>query len=292
MTIKINGEEIPEQAIEYELGRLIKFYSGHMSAEQIRKQMDALKEKACDQAVGAKLLINEANKLDITVPASDLDEKINEMVKNSGSEEMFDQLLQSQNMTRQMVRDSLTRGRQVDMLIEKIIEGASDPTEEEIKAHFEAHKKEYKKPDRVQAQHILIRTESGNEENKATAKSKLLEIKSKIEEGADFADMAASHSDCPSGKKAGGSLGWFSRGMMVPEFDKAVFSLETNTLSDIVESSFGYHLIYKTAAEKGEPASFEEAREKVREFLRHVRRGEVISGYVSELKEKAVIEEV
>lgn len=85
------------------------------------------------------------------------------------------------------------------------------------------------------ARHILVET-----------KEQCEEIKSEIEGGADFADMAAEHSKCPSGKE-GGSFGEFEPGQMVPEFDEVVFSGEVGKCLGPVQTDFGFHLIEITS---------------------------------------------
>ena len=84
---------------------------------------------------------------------------------------------------------------------------------------------------RASARHILVSSEE-----------KCEELKSQIEGGADFAEIASQHSDCPSGEN-GGALGEFSQGDMVPEFDKVVFSGEINKIHGPIQTQFGYHLI-------------------------------------------------
>ncbi len=85
---------------------------------------------------------------------------------------------------------------------------------------------------RAEASHILVETET-----QAT------DLKSQIEAGASFADLAKSHSKCPSGK-GGGSLGSFGQGDMVPEFDAVVFGdLPVGQVSEPVKTQFGYHLL-------------------------------------------------
>lgn len=289
--VKVNGEEIPEAAIEFELERLIRFYAQHMDESQVRAQMDSLKKRAKEQAIGAKLLINEAVRMDIAVSEDEVDGKFNYTVQGAGGEEAFKDMLAQQGYTEQMVRDNIREGCKVDKLVEKITEGLSDPTEEEIKAHFESHTEEYERPERAQGQHILVKSDSDSNDDKEAARKKLEDIRQQALAGSDFAELAAAHSDCPSGKRAGGSLGWFSRGMMVPEFDNAVFSMEVGDLSDIIETRFGYHIIRKTGHEDAQPASYEEVSGKVREFLRHVQRGEILSAYVAGLRGKAVIED-
>lgn len=73
-----------------------------------------------------------------------------------------------------------------------------------------------------------------------------LELKREIEQGAEFADIAREYSSCPSGAQ-GGDLGEFGPGMMVPEFDKVVFSAPVNTVQGPVKTQFGYHLLEVTS---------------------------------------------
>lgn len=85
------------------------------------------------------------------------------------------------------------------------------------------------------ARHILVKSEEVCND-----------LKTKIEAGADFGDMAKQHSDCPSGKD-GGSLGEFSPGQMVPEFDEVVFKEDIGKVHGPIKTQFGFHLIEITS---------------------------------------------
>ena len=85
------------------------------------------------------------------------------------------------------------------------------------------------------ARHILVESEA-----------ECLNLKSQIEQGSDFGELAQQHSNCPSGRN-GGDLGSFGPGMMVKEFDEVVFSAEVNTVQGPVKTQFGYHLIEVTS---------------------------------------------
>ena len=85
------------------------------------------------------------------------------------------------------------------------------------------------------ARHILVDSEA-----------QCLDLKDKIEQGEDFAELAILHSNCPSGLD-GGALGEFGPGMMVPEFDKVVFSAPLNQVQGPVQTQFGYHLLEVTS---------------------------------------------
>lgn len=84
---------------------------------------------------------------------------------------------------------------------------------------------------KASARHILVSSEA-----------ECLKLKTEIEGGKSFADIAKKHSQCPSGKR-GGELGEFSRGQMVPEFDKVVFTEAVRKVHGPVKTQFGYHLI-------------------------------------------------
>ena len=88
---------------------------------------------------------------------------------------------------------------------------------------------------KASARHILVDTEE-----------QCNVLKNQIEAGADFAEIAAEHSSCPSGKK-GGDLGEFSPRQMVKEFDEVVFSAELNQIHGPVKTQFGYHLLEITS---------------------------------------------
>ena len=85
------------------------------------------------------------------------------------------------------------------------------------------------------ARHILV-----------DSQEQCLELKSKIADGADFADVARQHSQCPSGKR-GGELGTFGKGQMVREFEDVVFTADIGVVQGPVRTQFGYHLIEVTA---------------------------------------------
>lgn len=289
--IKVNGQIIPDEAIDFELARLIKLYSEHISRDQIEQQMDLLRSKAKEQAIGAKLLIEEAERLDLRVSSERIEMKIKELVESAGGEEAFRDKTERQGISMEQLREGVERGAKVDLLVDRITEGIADPTEAEILDHYKAHAGEYTVPDSARVSHILIKPLSSSESDRNTAKSRLMEIRAEIEDSKDFAEQAAAFSECPSGRKTGGSLGWISRGMTVGDLDRVIFSLGVGELSEVVETPLGFHILKKTDERAGGQAEFGDVKEKAREFLRHARRGEAIAAYVAELRKKAVIED-
>ena len=288
MTMKtavVNGQEISAEAVNFELDRLVRFYMGHgMTMAEVRQNLPKLEAKALDQAIGAKLLLDQAARLDIPVAEKDIDAEVARVVQQVGGEENYKKALAAQGISEADFRKELEKGARVNMLVNQACAHVADPTEDEVTAFYEAHKAEYVEPHQVLCQHILVKGSND------AALDKIKEIRERIvNDKADFAEEAKKHSDCPSGAQ-GGSLGWFGRGMMVPEFDKAAFEMKKGEVSGIVTTEFGYHIIYKADEKGGGQQTIVDVHDQIKDLLRHEARGKAMDAYVAELREKATIE--
>ena len=284
-TAIVNGQEISAEAVNFELDRLVRFYMGHgMTMAEIRQNLPKLEAKALDQAIGAKLLLDQAARLDIPVTEKDIDAEVARVVQQVGGEENYKKALAAQGISEADFRKELEKGARVNMLVNQACAHVADPTEDEVTAFYEAHKQEYVEPHQVLCQHILVKGSND------AALDKIKEIRERIvNDKADFAEEAKKHSDCPSGAQ-GGSLGWFGRGMMVPEFDKAAFEMKKGEVSGVVTTEFGYHIIYKADERGGGQQTIVDVHDQIKDLLRHEARGKAMDAYVAELREKATIE--
>ena len=148
-------------------------------------------------------------------------------------------------------------------------------TEEEKKAFFEAQKQSFSKPETASAKHILVDSEE-----------KANDILGKINAGeVSFEDAAKEHSTCPS-KDAGGDLGTFGRGQMVPEFENAVFNMNNGEVSGPVKTQFGYHLIKLENKNESSIPEYDEVAEEVGKTLLFQKQGEVYQQKLNAVKEK------
>jgi len=291
MAIKVNGETIPENAVMAELKRLMDFYSRHLSRAELGRSMGTLLQKAKEHAVGTRLLLDEVKRRHVDVADAEVEAALQDMIKKSGGDKPLDALLAKQKISRDQLRASIRVGKQLDRLVARITSTVEDCSEDAVEQYYEEHSERYVSPDQAQVRHILVKPASDSEADKAVARSLLEGLKHRILEGESFPDLAAAHSECPSGKETGGSLGWIKQGSTVPEFDRAVFELETGELSDVIETPIGLHLVEKLEQEEGAPLPLEEVRDGIRELLMHERRGRALSEYVEKLRKNALIED-
>ena len=281
----VNGVEISGEAVQFELDRLVRFYMSHgMTMEEIKTNLPKLEEKALEQAVGAKLLLDRAQELDIPLMAADVDAEVSKVVTQVGGPENYKKALDAQGITEEQFRKELEKGAKVNKLVEQACSGVAEPTEDEVAKFYEQHKQGFVVQPQVLCQHILVK---GSDD---AALDKIKAIRERIVSGkSDFAAEAKEHSDCPSGQE-GGSLGWFGRGMMVPEFDKVAFEMKKGEVSGVVSTQFGYHIIYKADEKGGGEQTLVDVHDQIKDLLRHEARGRAMDSFVAELKANAKIE--
>ena len=281
----VNGVEISGDAVQFELDRLVRFYMSHgMTMDEVKRNLPKLEEKALDQAIGAKLLLDRAQELDIPLMAADIDAEVSKVVTQVGGPENYKKALDAQGITEVQFRKELEKGAKVNKLVEQACAGVADPTEDEVAKFYEAHKAEFVVPHQVLCQHILVK---GSDD---AALDKIKAIRERIVSGgADFAEEAKKNSDCPSGQE-GGSLGWFGRGMMVPEFDKVAFEMKKGEISGVVTTQFGYHIIYRADEKGGGQQTLVDVHDQIKDLLRHEARGRAMDAFVAELRANAKIE--
>jgi len=135
----------------------------------------------------------------------------------------------------------------------------------ELEAYYQKHQDEFMEGEQVKARHILFRVPQGAEAGaEAEAQVKAQAVAELARSGADFATLAAKHSEDVATKDNGGDLGWFGRGSMVPEFENAVYGAAPGEVVGPVRSEFGFHVIRVDERRSQRLPPLAEVREKVR----------------------------
>ncbi|MGF7045609.1 foldase protein PrsA [Paenibacillus sp. DS2015] len=221
-----------------------------------------------------KLVDQEAAKGKVTVTDADLDKEVESIKKGFPSEDDFTNALAQSGMTLADLKENM----ELQVKMRKLLEPKVTVTDADIKKQFDENKASYDTAEEVRASHILVAT-------KAEAEAILKEIKA----GGDLATIAKEKSIDPGSKDAGGDLGFFARGVMVPEFEETAFALKKDELSGIVSTTNGFHIIKLTDRKEAHTATLEEKSADIREELVTTKISEMSTTWLAELKEKATI---
>ena len=151
---------------------------------------------------------------------------------------------------------------------------ATTVTDQDLQAYYDQHREEYRVPEQVKVSHILIKTPlpapGAKEDQKAIAdaRTKAEGVLKELKAGGDFAKLAEKYSDDPGSAKSGGDLGWIGRGRTVPEFEKAAFSLGKGQTSDLVKSSYGFHIIHVEDKQDAHLKTLAEVKSEIEEKVK------------------------
>jgi peptidyl-prolyl cis-trans isomerase D len=179
------------------------------------------------------------------------------------------------------------------------LRGEINPTDAELQRRYESVKQNFRQPAAARVQHILVKSlPTDTPQAQAAAKAKAESIVSQLRGGSDFAMLARQHSEDPSSSGQGGAMGWVEMGQTVEPFERAIFSIPLNTISDPIKSEeYGYHIVKVTERRAESSQPFEQVRgrirtEMVQEMARDVATAEMnrINAQIREKKPKSVDE--
>jgi peptidyl-prolyl cis-trans isomerase C len=253
-------------------------------------QMPGIKKEVLENLINRELLYQETQQKGIKIDEATVNEQVMTLKKRFPSEAEFKSALTKANLSETVIKAQIARGLAIEQLVGAYVAKTVAVSSQEIKDFYENHPSLFKQPEQVRASHILIKVDPKADEGKrAKAEKKIKEIQQKLQKGEDFATLAKALSEGPS-KAKGGDLGYFSRGRMVKSFEEAAFALKPNEVSEIVETKFGYHLIKVVDKKPEMTTAFEDAKDKLSQYLKRQKVQKEVSSYVSELKEKAKVE--
>lgn len=285
---KVDGVDITRGDVDQATKILLQ--QNRMPQQLDEETAKKVEEAALNQLIAKELLYQAGKKLEI----KDLDKQVAERIAQGKarfpSAADYDKMLKDVSMTDKDVETFTREELVIDNLIDKNIASKVTVSDAEAKKFYDDNIDKFKRGEMVRASHILIGVDkNATPEAKKQAKEKAEAILKKLKGGADFAELAKDDSTCPS-KARGGDLGFFGRGQMVPEFEKAAFALKPGELSDVVETQFGYHIIKLTEKKAPETAKFDDVKERIDQYLKQQKTQEAIQKYIEELRGKAKVE--
>src|ERR1700678_3951340 len=166
--------------------------------------------------------------------------------------------------------------------------GAPPVTNGQVEQYYQAHQKDFQVPDEAKVRHILIKVAPGADaKTDAAAKQKAEDLLKQIKSGGNFAALATANSDDPGSKVQGGELGMIQRGVTVPEFEKAAFSLQPGQTSDVIKTQFGYHILQVEAKQTAHLKPLDEVKAQILATLTRQQEADQQAAYAQQLATEA-----
>lgn len=314
--IEVNGKVITQADFDREFDKSVdkSFLKSFGGAKNINKHendplYNIFKEKVTNELIIKSLLDAEIEKRGIEATKEDVQNELKTVIDKVGSKEELNKILKERKISNEQLTNDLKTQIKIRKLInteEKVV-----VTDAEVKDYYDKHLKEFTHGEQVRASHILIsanfldlvRTikeknpEISSEElnrevekimtsQKAKAEAILAEVKKNPE---NFEKIAQQKSDDKGSAARGGELGFFPKDAMVKEFADAAFSMKPNTISDIVQTSFGYHIIKVTDRMEAGTTPFGKIKDNLKFYLETQKQVAVLKKLTTKLMKDADI---
>jgi len=237
------------------------------------------------------LIEQEAKKSAIAVQDDEVMSSIRDMLaRKKMTMEALQQSLSREGTTfeayKKDMRDSMVRMR----LLRREVRSKITVSDEEIGEYYSLHRDDYEGKDAVRLKHILLLFPKNMDSNaKAKLQADAMDILKRLKAGDSFDQLAARFSQGPAAS-SGGDVGFVEKGAMLPEVEKAAFSLDKDSISNLIESPVGFHIIKVIDRRGAGVKPIETVREEIKSKLEDEKLDKKFDSWVSELREKSLVE--
>lgn len=259
---EVNGDIITMKELDY-------FYNRFKE-----QNPETDKNFVLNQLIANKVIVQEAINQDISVTKEEIDSVI--MNTEDFYKRGIDELSNEQDITPDHLKIKIREQLLMKRLLDKEI--SVSITDEELKSFYDRNKDQFKLKKAVNVSHILLNTEE-----------EAFKIKSELESGTNFYELAKSKSQDPSAKQNNGNIGLVEERQTVKEFEDVVFKLKKGEVGGPFKTTYGYHIVLIEDVIEEKMLSFDEVRDKLKEFLTEERKKQSYADLVRKLVNKAQI---
>lgn len=270
-----------------------------------------IKDRIVNELIMKSLIDQELKAKNITVSDAEVEAQVVDLINKLGSKEQLDQMLKQSGTSSSQFKKDL----KFEMEVNKLVESTAkvNISEKQIKDFYNQNKAQFINPEMVRASHILINANkdeiretivSGDKDGKLTAaqideqvkseigkrKAKALELQALVKkDSSTFAKVAKENSQDTVSAQKGGDLGFFRKADMVPEFANTAFALQPNTISEVIQTPYGFHIIMVTDKAKAGMQSYDKVKNDIKAFLEQQVKVQALQNLIDGLKNSAKI---
>jgi len=276
---RVNGEVIKLTELDSQVDQLMEQYPDMFEGPDGEGRLLDFKQRLLDNLINNVLIRQAADDEGISVSSSEVDEQIEELKAGFPTDEDFEAALESAGMDSDSLEEQLRDQLVLERLLEKLT-SEIEITDEKIDEYYAGNQMQFTQEAAVHARHILFA-----EEDKALAEEVLAELRA----GGDFAAAATRDSIDTVSAAEGGDLGWPTM-PYVAEFQEAADALEIGEISDLVQTTFGYHIIEVLERRDESVQSLEDVKGQIEEILIQQANADAYQIYLDDIRTDAEIE--
>ena len=313
--IKVNDKAITQAEFDKQMDKAIALsplaQMGDMKSNKDGFLYLMTSQQVINQMILTELMDQEAAERGVKVTNKDVDEALKQIIDQMGGK---DRLLETLKANGVSVSD-FKKDLKLQVKMKKLADstGKTEVSDKDVEKFYKENPDKFKYPEQVRASHILIGANPYQIQmeltNDGKKKIETEDLKKQVEEkiaekealaqkldkelkadSSKFAAYAKKYSDDEASAKQGGDLGFFAKEQMVPEFANVAFSAKPNTVSDVVKTQFGYHIILVQDRKAAGTTSFEKAKSNIKEFMTRDKQIKALDELATAAKKKAKIE--
>jgi parvulin-like peptidyl-prolyl isomerase len=248
------------------------------------QQLQNVIGQSATQFAEERLILKASKKAKIKSTSAEIDSFLNLQYQKAGGEEKLKSGLEENQIQFDYFMESIGKNLTIEKYLDHIIKERSEITEERIQKAYQ----EFLKDTLVNVQHVLLLTNNKSDAEKKAVRNKMAKILSRARSGESFDALAKEFSEDPGSKDKGGLYENVNRGQMVKPFEDACFSVPVGKISDIVETSYGYHIL-KIISRKPGGKPLEEMRDELVKKLQGSGSRSIMNEFFKEIREEAEV---
>lgn len=287
---KVDGQPITRAELNARMEKELSLRGGKV-ADIAPERRPLLEWQVLDILITEKVMRGAVSASNVKPDEGRIDAIIGKMKQQAGSDATFSQLMAGRGMTEAGLRDEIRFNASLEQLMQQKFPAQLSLDPSAALAYYNEHPDFWKRDEAVRARHILVLVKKDATDAEKAEKKKVIDAaRARVQGGEDFATVAKGVSEDRGSRDRGGELPSFTRGKMVPEFEKFAFSLKPGEMSPVFETQYGYHFMEVIGSEPPRTIAFDEVKERIEQTLNMRKRQELASRMVREFKEKAKVE--
>ncbi len=268
--------------------RIVSIERAEISSERRQALLANLGEATMRELYEELLVLSRADQLDVRIPEKSIQEALERAKASFGieTEEDFERALAQSGMTREDLREQMTRNLKIREVIGREVHTRIELEDEDLRRHYQANLEDFRVPEKLELSELVVLELDGSDPAERAALA--AELKERIVAGTLSDEELAAYRE--EGAVAGWiGLGWVERGDLDPSLEEAAWGLEAGAVSDPVEARGGLHLLRVNERTAAEVRSFDQVRPQIEARLGNERFREELSKYMSELEGRSYI---